>query len=343
MKISNVLAVGLAAMVGFSIQAEAQEKKPSLKARVVRKAKDGDKARAKMQELDIVASTKAGYYTYQKDVDTTADVAIEKNFSTFYVLTPPNLIEAKKLYAAESFAEALPKLAAARKSLENWRGLPEGPYLQAFRMEVECAIRMMDFAAAKQAAESFPEDMKKLLTKQDQVLIATAKALAAASKKPGAKVEEYVNSLLSNGELKKAVTPKLYGWLQFAIGVAYENGVPAEERSGYAITDANAKAASKAIDCYCRAGMSSHGAQMELPVEGLKRAQALLWGMPGVQKEAKNFGHPTPEKFKKASQNFQDAVILAYMLINVYGVEPEKSSIINKAAALFQNTKSKKK
>ena len=108
-------------MVGFSIQAEAQEKKPSLKARVVRKAKDGDKARAKMQELDIVASTKAGYYTYQKDVDTTADVAIEKNFSTFYVLTPPNLIEAKKLYSAESFAEALPKLAAAREACRRGR------------------------------------------------------------------------------------------------------------------------------------------------------------------------------------------------------------------------------
>ena len=40
MKISNVLAVGLAAMVGFSLQADAQEKKVTLEARAVKKAKE---------------------------------------------------------------------------------------------------------------------------------------------------------------------------------------------------------------------------------------------------------------------------------------------------------------
>lgn len=342
MKISNVLAVGLATLVGFSFQSEAQEKKVTLEARAVRKAKDGE-AKAKQSKVEIVASTRAGYYTYQKDVDNTADVAIDKHYSSFYVLMPPHLVEAKKLYAAESFTEARAKLAESRKALENWRGLPEGPYLKAFRMELECAIRMMDFAGAEEIVKSYPEKMDTLLTPQDKVLMNTARILSAATRMDGAKIEENVNKLLANGDLKKAVTPQLYGWLQFAVAMAYERAIPQEERTGFAITEANVAAANKAIDCYCRTGMSSHGAQMELPIEGMKRAQLLLWGMPGVQKEVKDFGHPTPEKFKKSSQNFQDAVILAYMLINVYGVETEKSSTLSKAAALFQNTKAKKK
>ena len=331
----------MAAMVGFSMQVEAQEKKVTLEARAVKKAKDGE-AKSKMIKVEIVASEKAGYYTYQKDVDNTADVAIDKHFSSFYVLMPPDLVEAQKLYAAESFAEARPKLAESRKKWENWKGLPEGPYLKAFRMEVECAIRMMDFAGAASIAKSFPDDMKKLLSPQDKVLCNTAVILGAAAKNDPAKLEEAVNRVLT-GEDKKSVTPQLYGWLQFAVAMAYENAVPAEERAANNISEANAVAASKAIDCYCRAGMSTHGAQMELPIEGMKRAQKLLWGMPGVQKEVKDFGHPTPDKFKKASQNFQDAVILAYMLINVYGVEAGKTSDLAKAAALFQNTKVKKK
>lgn len=342
MKISNVLAVGLAAMVGFSLQADAQEKKVTLEARAVKKAKDGE-AKAKMIKVEIVKAPNAGKFFYQKDVDNDAEMAIDKNFSSFYVLMPPALVEAKKLYAAESFTEARPKLAECRKSLENWRGLPEGPYLKAFRMELECAIRMMDFAGAEEIVKSYPDKMDSILTPQDKVLMNTARILNAASRMDGAKIEENVNKMLANGDLKKSVTPQLYGWLQFAVAMAYERAIPQEERSGFAITEANVAAANKAIDCYCRTGMSSHGAQMELPVEGMKRAQLLLWGMPGVQKEVKDFGHPTPEKFKKASQNFKDAVVLAYMLINVYGVETDKSSTLSKAAALFQNTKVKKK
>lgn len=341
MKISNVLAVGLATLVGFSFQSEAQERKVTLEARAVRKAKDGE-SKAKMSRVEIIASTRAGYYTYQKDVDNTADVAIDKNYTSFYVLMPPDLVEAQRLYAAESFAEARPKLAECRKKWENWRGLPEGPYLKAFRMELECAIRMLDFAGAEAIAKSYPEDMKKLLTPQDRVLRNTAVILGAATKMDGAKIEENVKRVLT-GEDKKSVTPQLYGWLQFAVGMAYERAIPEEERNANAITEANAAAANKAIDCFCRTGMSTHGTQMELPIEGMKRAQKLLWGMPGVQKEVKDFGHPTPDKFKKASQNFQDAVSLAYMLINVYGVEAGDNTPIGKAAKLFQNLKAKKK
>ena len=103
----------------------------------------------------------------------------------------------------------------------------------------------------------------------------------------------------------------------------------------------------KAIDAYCIAGISSHGSQLELPVDALIRAQKLLWAMPEVQAEIKPMSKlmrdkpaQYPKDYVKSQQNFQDAVGLAYMLIHVYGVkaDAEKYPSIVEAAGLFVNT-----
>ena len=202
----------------------------------------------------------------------------------------------------------------------------------------------LDFAGAAGVVGEFPSDVEKLLTAQDKVTANAVKLLAAATREGGfdpAKIEENVKTIVS--KQGKAVTPAQYGWLHFAIGAAYQSTIPADQLASNNIAAELKVNASKAIDAYCTAGISTHGAQMEIPVEAMKRAQLLLWSMPGVQAEVKAFGQPTPSKFKKASQNFQDAVTLAYMLINVYGVEADANSSIAKAAKLFQNTKVKKK
>ena len=343
MKFRNIITLALAATVGFAVQADAQDKKPTLTARVVRKAKEGGKA-SKMANLPILSSTKPGVFTYQKDADTTPEMSIEKTFSTFYVLSPPALVEAMRLYAAEDFEPARAALHKVRKQLENWRGVPEGPFLRAYRAELECAVRQLDFAGAAHVVAEFPQDVEKILTVQDKVSANAVKLLYAATKEGGidpAKIEENVKTIVS--KQGKSVTPSQYGWLHFALGAAYQSTIPADQIASNAIAEEHKLNASKAIDAYCTAGISSHGAQMELPVEAMKRAQLLLWSMPGVQNEAKDMGHPTPQKFKKASQNFQDAVSLAYMLINVYGVEAGDNTPIGKAAKLFQNLKAKKK
>lgn len=342
MKIRNIVTLALAATVGLTMSAEAQDKKASLTAIAVKKTK-GDKA-GKAGKIAVIASTKPGVYTYQKDADTAPEVNIEKNFSTFYVQTPPALVEAMRLYAAEDFEPARASLHKVRKQLENWRGLPEGPFLRAYRAEVECAVRQLDFAGAAAVVADFPSDVEKVLTAQDKVASNAVKLLAAATREGGfdpAKIEENVKAIVT--KQSKAVTPAQYGWLNFALGAAYQSTVPADQIASHAITAEHKVNASKAIDAYCTTAMSSHGAQMELPIEAMKRAQLLLWSMPGVQEEVAAFGHPTPQKFKKASQNFQDAVSLAYILINVYGVEAGDNTTIGKAAKLFQNTKAKKK
>ena len=345
MKFRNIITLGLAAAVGFTLPAEAQDKKLEVKAYYVKKTKDEKKGRAaKLSVVNIVSSTKAGSYVEQINADETKDVDIKKTYSTFYVLTPKPLVDALRLYAAEDFAHARPALNKVRKQLENWCGLPEGPYLRAYRAEVECAVRQLDFAGALKVIEDLAKGAEKTLTTQDQVNVAAVKLLAAATAEKGydpAKMEELVKKTID--KYGKAITPAQYGWLHFAIGAAYQSSIPADQISSHSISAEHQANASKAIDAYCIAGISSHGAQMELPIEAMKRAQLLLWSMPGVQAEVKAFGHPTLQKFKKASQNFQDAVTLAYMLINVYGVEAAPDSPIAKAAALFQNTKAKKK
>lgn len=341
MKIRNIVSLALAATVGFAMPATAQDKKPSLTVHIAKKTKDGKPS--KLGRMAIIGSTKAGYFTYQKDADTTPEMNIAKTFSTFYVVSPPALVEAMRLYAAEDFQPARAALHKVRKALTNWRGVPEGPFLRAYRAELECAVRQLDFAGAAEVVGDFPKDVEKILTDQDKVAANAVRLLHAATREGGvgpAKIEENVKTIVS--KQGKFVTPAQYGWLHFAIGAAYHATIPADQIASGAIAEEHKKNASKAIDAYCTAGVSSHGAQMELPLEAMKRAQALLWAMPGVQAEVKGFGHPTPQKFKKASQNFQDAVSLAYMLINVYGVEAEANSTIAKAAKLFQNTKAKK-
>lgn len=340
MNIRNIISVALLSGLGLGVSALAQEdKKPSLTAMAVQKGKEG----APKQFKNIVASHKAGTIMYQKDADTTPELVIDKAFSTFYVLTPNALNDALGEYAAEDFGAARKKLHSVRQQLENWRGIPEGPFMRAYRAELECSVRQLDFDGAAQVAKEFPGDVKKILTPQDEAMLKAVEMLGAALKAGAAapdKFEEAVLKYLKEHDAK-AITPAIYGMMYYAIGRAYEGSLPQDEIKAHAITDANKAKANKAINAYCVAGMSTHGAKMELPVDAMVRAQNLLWSMPGVQDENKKFGMPTPSKFKAATPNFQDAVALAYILVNVYGVDPASSPAIAEAIKKYQNTKAK--
>ncbi len=348
MKIRNIITLGLAASVGFTLPAEAQEKKLEVRAFCVKKAKDDKKGKenkkrkaSKLSVVKIVSSPKAGTFLEQINADETKEVNIEKTYSVFYVETPKSLVAALRLYAELDFAKALKDLSKVRKQLEDWAGLPEGPYLRAYRAEVECAVRSLKFEEAKKTVDELAGSARKLLTPQDEVTGEAVQLLVSAQGTEPAEMENKIKEIVQ--KYGKSITPHQYGWLYYALGMAYESTIPAEQLSSNAISAEHQQNASKAIDAYCVAGISSHGAHMELPVAGMKKAQRLLWAMPGVQAEVKAYGHPTPQKFKKASQNFQDAVTLAYMLINVYGEEAAKDSPLAKAAAMYQNTKAKKK
>lgn len=342
MNIRNIVSVALLTSLGLGISASAQEaeKTAALMAMAVQKGKTDTPKPYK----GIIASHKAGTIIVQKDADTTLELVIDKSFDTFYVMTPPVLRETLGEYAAEDFTTARAKLHKVRKQLENWRGIPEGPFIRAYRAELECAVRQLDFAGAAKVAKEFPGDVKKILTPQDEAMVKAVEMLEASLKNGATAPEKFEEAVLKylKEHDAKAITPAIYGMMYYAIGRAYEGALPQEEITAHVITDANKAKANKAINAYCVAGMSTHGAKMELPIDAMTRAQYLLWSMPGVQAEVKKYGKLTsPSKFKAATPNFQDAVALAYILVNVYGVDPASSKIISAAAELYSNTKAK--
>ena len=123
----------------------------------------------------------------------------------------------------------------------------------------------------------------------------------------------------------------------FAKAHATAAAITPDELAG-TISEGNLAAANAAIDLYCQAGASSHGRAMELPVEAMTRAQALLWAMPGVKDYAAK-GAMDAGKWGAAPANFRDAVALAYMLKNVFGASNET---IETAAKLYFNTQAGK-
>ena len=386
MKASNSIILGAAIFSAMTLQLAAQEaaeeapKKKSLQAWSLPKTtkSKGDK-KAKKVELKkiklgdnendaniIVASEKAGKFTWKKNADETEVQDFKKKYDVFYALTPKELTEAQSRYSAGKFNDAINRLKSFRSQYAHWRGIPEGPYVRALRMELDSMVRSFHFDKVKELDGSF-NDCKGLLTKQDQATLAAAHILADAVQ-PSAKPEDVINKVtefLKKWDVKKvekkadasdakktsyivspsAVNPHVYGWLHYAIGRAYENGITVEP--GKTLESEQLAAANKAIDAYCIAGISSHGSQLEIPVDAMIRAQKLLWAMPEVQAEIKPMSKlmrdkpaQYPKDYLKSQQNFQDAVGLAYMLIHVYGVkaDAEKYPSIVEAAALFVNT-----
>lgn len=386
MKASNSIFLGAALVSAMTFQLAAQEaeeapKKKSLQAVVLEKGakpakgkndKKPKKVAPKSIKLGddenkssiIIASEKPGKFTWKKNADEMEEQDFKKKYDVFYAITPKDLLEAQDRYSAGEFKDALTKLKNFRAQYAHWKGIPEGPYVRALRMELDAAVRSFNFARVKELTGEYKE-CKRLLSDQDQVNLDAALILADATAE-GAKPEDViakVTELLKKKDVNKvakktdeadakkatytvtpsAVTPHTYGWLHYAIGRAYENGITVEP--GKPLASEQLAAADKAIDAYCIAGISSHGSKLEIPVDAMIRAQNLLWAMPevqsavpGMRKLMSDKPAQYPKDFVKSPQNFQDAVGLAYMLIHVYGVEADKNPSIKDAAALFVNT-----
>lgn len=386
MKASYSIFLGAALVSAMTLQLAAQEeaeapKKKSLQAYTLTKgakpAKDKKDKKAKKLAPKkiklgddennaniIIASEKPGKFTWKKNADETEEQDFKKKYDVFYTITPRELLDAQDRYSAGEFKDALAKLKNFRTQYAHWKGIPEGPYVRALRMELDATVRSFNFAKVKELVASYDE-CKRLLSKQDQSNLAAALIVAEAAV-DSAKPEDIVNKVtehLKKWDVSKldkktdaenakkasytitpsAVTPHSYGWLHYAIGRAYENGITIEE--GKPLASEQLAAADKAIDAYCIAGISSHGSKLELPVDAMIRAQKLLWAMPevqsaisGMRKTMSDKPAQYPREYTRSPQNFQDAVGLAYMLIHVYGVDAEKNPSIKEAAALFVNT-----
>lgn len=254
----------------------------------------------------------------------------------FYINTPDDLAAAMKTYSSKNYDAARKQLAACKSKYMPYAGLPGNPSLTAALLELECAVKQLDWDGVKAIASSFPT---KGVNKADVGMILNIKAagiLGNVSDDPAAAEAQIkaADELLNNKGAMKQCGSSVYGRLKYAQGRALASQIPAAELAGTISAD-NAAKASEAIDVLCQAAMSSHSADRELALDAMQRAQAMLWAMPGVQDYANHNPKQDANTWGSAPHNFKDAVALAFILKNVYGVEDAK---LNRAASLFFNT-----
>ena len=333
MKLYNVLVVGLAALTCFS---DAQQSRRGARSQGRQPAQPAQQAQPRQQQgLTALIQTNRDnrprrmvikgangkdtvvYYDRSTEQDVSLNVSRVK---LFFIQTP------------EDLAAARTQLAAVKEKYKGYVGLDRNPSTRAAMLEIECAVRQLDFAGLNQLVNSFSHP--EWLTTTEVATYMAAKILAKAMNGAAlTDIEADVKKLLDS-EPGKTLNSSCYGWLQFAIAHAMASAVPADEIAG-TISEGNLAAANNAINAYCRAGLSSHGRDMELPVQAMIRAQAMLWAMPGVKEYAARGAAMDAAKWNGAPANFRDAVALAYMIKNVFG---GTSETVEAAAKLYFNS-----
>lgn len=333
MKIHNVIAVGLAALAGF-VYAQQPDSK-GLPAMIQVSEKD-----PKVGKLLITGSIGTGKDVAFKYYDASQEAEVSRKaggVALFFLLTPQDLADAETALKLGELASARKQLGAVKEKYKSFAGLPRDPSQRAALLEMECAIRQLDFEGLKGVLRSI-SNAEELDAENKGKYVAAGVLAKGATGAALADVEAEVKKIMSSG-VGRALNGSSYGWLQYAIATATAAAIPAEEISG-TISEANVATASKAIDAYCRAGVSSHGVDMELPLDAMKRAQAMLWAMPGVKEYASKGAAMDASKWNKAPFNFRDAVALAYMLKNLYNVSTET---VDAAAKFYFNPSASRK
>lgn len=329
MKLRNILAVGLAALAGMSY---AQE--PAKQQGLVAVVQVSDKSKpSKLMVKGASGKDTFVYYDRGSEADVQRNAAKMK---VFFLLTPEDMVAAEQALNAGDLEDARAKLGAVKAKYKGFLGLDRNPAERAAVLEIDCAVRQLDFAGLKSLLGSFPHP--DWLSAEDKGKYMAAQILAkACTGTPLAEIEASAKELLDSG-VGKTLNGDCYGWVRYALAYATAAAIPAEEIAG-TISEGNLAAANKAIDLYCQAGASSHGRDMELPVDAMSRAQALLWAMPGVKEYAAKGKDMDSRKWNDAPYNFRDAVALAYILKNVFGATGET---IEAAAPLYFNTQAGK-
>ncbi len=329
MKLRNILAVGLAALAGMSY---AQE--PAKQQGLVAVVQVSDKSKpTKLMVKGASGKDTFVYYDRGSEADVQRSAAKMK---VFFLLTPEDMVAAEHALNAGDLEDARAKLGAVKAKYKGFLGLDRNPAERAAVLEIDCAVRQLDFAGLKSLLGAFPHP--DWLSAEDKGKYMAAQILAkACTGTPLAEIEASAKELLDSG-VGKTLNGDCYGWVRYALAYATAAAIPAEELAG-TISEGNLAAANKAIDLYCQAGASSHGRDMELPVDAMSRAQALLWAMPGVKEYAAKGKDMDSRKWNDAPYNFRDAVALAYILKNVFGATGET---IEAAAPLYFNTQAGK-
>ncbi len=335
MKSLNMLALGLAALTAAPMVAEAQEApKTKLQAYVMI-----GKGAARVPVVNATGKDK--FIFIHEDQQMQMDVA---KCNMFKLITPADFAEAMNAYRAGDLADARKKLGGVKAKYAEYVGLPGNPATEAALVELDCALRQLDWAGAKGLVDGFAHP--DYLGDADKATLAVAKVLGNISDAPGGlePQKEAVAALLKS-ETGKKLSLADYGRLRYALARAYEAEVPAEQLAG-TVAPEQAPDLIKAVDNYCQAAVSTHGAAMEIPLDAMQRALRILWAQPGVKEYAAGGKEMDKARWGAAPVNFKDAAALAHLLKQVYTADaaaalPQKA-LIDEVAQYYYNAEKDK-
>ncbi len=341
MKATQFLIFLLAVCVGMPVlPAQEEQAKPAVTLTAFvqsQKARSTKLSRLRLVPPPTVTKGQFAYMTPENEM-TTASV---KECKVFVVETPADLAKALRDYAGDHLKEARKQLTAVRNKYAPFAGLPNDPATRAALTELSCDARLLDWKSLGKAVQGFPSP--KFLEQEERAVLEAARILSMVEEGPDKAADRLkeAEALLADPAKSALLNSEAYSWVKYAVGRALADAITAEELNG-TITKEHEVAASKAVDAYCEAAAVTHGRRMEVALDGLQRAFHLLWAMPGVKDYAGKGKEMDKKRWKAAPANFTDAVALAYMLQNNYGLET-KDGDIAAAASLFYNTMPDKK
>ncbi len=292
--------------------------------------------KSKLRRIHILAPVevaKGEFLWLDEGADAPVSMKV-KDFKFFFIETPKDLAEALRDYSADDL-DARKQLSKVRAKYAAFAGLPGNPATFAGLMEVSCAARAMDWKALDRAVGEFPSP--RFLDAAGREKLAAARVLSKVSDDPAtaAARQKEVEEVLKAAVDPTKASSEVYTWLKYALGRALASNIPASELQK-GISSDNVPLAGQAIDAYCEAVAAAHGRYMEIPIDAMHRAFRILWAMPGVKDFAAKAGKLDKKSWNAAPYNFRDAVVMAYLLRNVYASEL-KDEAITKAAEFYVN------
>lgn len=340
MKATNVITLLLAATVGMLPLSAQEPAQTTLQAIALAK---NSKKPAKLVLVPPPSIAK-GVFSYHDPTEPEPPVASTKDYRFLVIMTPAELVKAIRSYADDSLADAKKQLAAVRSKYAPFVALPNNPSMRAGLMELSCLARLQDWAALGDLAQNFPGG-KAMLEASDRVLLDAAALLSQVTDSPAeaAELRKKIEAFLADSSKVSQLHSDGHVWLKYALGrcLAAESALTGQQKGG--LTPEKEKTANLAVDAYCEAAMNAHGHNMELPVDAMKRAFAILWAMPGVKDYAASVKTMDKKQWTAAPHYFRDAVSLAYMLQNVFAPGIKDAAISQAAALHFNTAKGKKK
>lgn len=231
-----------------------------------------------------------------------------KDCDTFFMRTPEDLASALTDYQGNRLETARTKLAQVKNKYAMMIGLPDNPSATAAKLELDCAVRLLDWAGVKSLADKFPgkDDLGEGMPRR----LDTAKLLGLLSEADFADaVIEQAKPLIEN---KNKLTLEELGWLQYALGRAYAAKIPAEELEAGRLSAESVPLANQAIDAFSMVVVATYGGKPELPADAAARAAILLFAMPDANAAAARIGKMRDEAtLKRLPASLKDAAAMA--------------------------------